>query len=89
MAVAIAKSYINVLSVRNTQLQLTSEPSLVRVLDNPFLPDSRYRPSYKLNLIVALLASSIFAFALCIVLEIRAIAQGAKLAIENASGQTT
>jgi len=85
MAVAIAQSYINVVSVRNTQLQLTSEPSLVRVLDNPFLPDSRYRPSYKLNLIVALLASGLITLLLCILLEIRAASRGS----EDASGQTT
>jgi len=89
MAVAIAKSYVEVLSIRNTQLHLTSEPSLVRVLDNPFLPYSRYRPSYKLNLIVALLASGILTFLLCILLEVRSVVRQTSLDDESAMGQAT
>jgi len=89
MAVAIAKSYVEVLSVRNTQLQLTSEPSLVRVLDNPFLPYSRYRPSYKLNMIVAFLASGILTFLLCILLEVRSVVRQTSLDDESALGQAT
>jgi len=78
MAVKIAESYINALSIRNEQLHLTSEPSVVRVLDSPFLPDSRYQPSYKLNAIVGMMASACTAFVLCLLLEIRVAARQAK-----------